>query len=209
MAMTIEQFGATVKAKYPQYSGYSNAEIGQRMLDKYPQYRSQVTVPQEPGVVQSAVQSIAKPILRFGTSVADLVARTGEATGLIEKGTSAQLEKNGANLGYLGQVKPFGQATFDKQGVRNMLSAAGTGAEAASYLVPAAGAAKLIKPTLSGLIRTGFVTGAKTGLVSGAAAGFGSGLQDAEDPSLSLTDVAKNTAIKTAAGGAAGTIGGG
>lgn len=46
--MTIEQFGQSVKAKYPQYAKYSDADIGKAMLEKYPQYRSRVKVPLEP-----------------------------------------------------------------------------------------------------------------------------------------------------------------
>jgi len=43
--MDLQQFGATVKQKYPQYNNYSDEEIGQKMLDKYPQYKSKVTMP--------------------------------------------------------------------------------------------------------------------------------------------------------------------
>lgn len=43
--MTIEKFGATIKSKYPAYSSYSDTEIGQKMLDKYPQYASKVQTP--------------------------------------------------------------------------------------------------------------------------------------------------------------------
>ena len=40
--MTLQQFGASVKAKYPAYSSKSDEEVGQAMLKKYPQYRSRV-----------------------------------------------------------------------------------------------------------------------------------------------------------------------
>lgn len=36
--MTIEQFGQTIKQKYPQYADLSDADLGQKMLGKYPQY---------------------------------------------------------------------------------------------------------------------------------------------------------------------------
>lgn len=42
MALTIQQFGAKIKAKYSQYSDMSDAEVGQKMLAKYPQYQDMV-----------------------------------------------------------------------------------------------------------------------------------------------------------------------
>lgn len=43
MALTLEQFGKTIKAKYPQYNDVSDAELGQRMISKYPQYKDMVS----------------------------------------------------------------------------------------------------------------------------------------------------------------------
>ena len=40
--LTIEQFGQTIKAKYPAYSSKGDAEVGQAMLKKYPQYQSRI-----------------------------------------------------------------------------------------------------------------------------------------------------------------------
>jgi len=56
--MTIEQFGATVKQKYSQYSSYSDSEVGSKMLEKYPQYQNKV-VP----AGQYNVAPIQQPIL--------------------------------------------------------------------------------------------------------------------------------------------------
>lgn len=42
---TLEQFGAKVKDKYPEYAKYSNVEIGQTVLEKYPQYISAIATP--------------------------------------------------------------------------------------------------------------------------------------------------------------------
>lgn len=39
MAMTIEQFAQSVKAKYPQYKNIPDAELTTKMLEKYPQYK--------------------------------------------------------------------------------------------------------------------------------------------------------------------------
>jgi len=44
--LSIEQFGATIKEKYPQYSGLSDAEIGAKTLARYPEYSSRVATPE-------------------------------------------------------------------------------------------------------------------------------------------------------------------
>ena len=43
MSITLEQLGAQTKAKYPTYAGLSDVEVGQKVLDKYPVYKSQIT----------------------------------------------------------------------------------------------------------------------------------------------------------------------
>ena len=43
--MTIEQFGQSIKQKYPQYQDLSDAELGQKMLAKYPQYQDMIDPP--------------------------------------------------------------------------------------------------------------------------------------------------------------------
>lgn len=42
--LTVGQFGAEVKKKYPQYATLSDLELGQRMLQKYPTYSERVSV---------------------------------------------------------------------------------------------------------------------------------------------------------------------
>jgi hypothetical protein len=42
MAYTIEQFGAKIKEKYPQYGKYSDRQVGELTLEQYPQYRDKV-----------------------------------------------------------------------------------------------------------------------------------------------------------------------
>lgn len=45
--MDLQQFGATIKQKYPQYKDRSDEEIGRRMLEKYPQYKDRVKTQKE------------------------------------------------------------------------------------------------------------------------------------------------------------------
>ena len=40
--LTIQEFGATIKQKYPQYSTLSDYEIGEKTIAKYPQYNEKV-----------------------------------------------------------------------------------------------------------------------------------------------------------------------
>lgn len=40
--LTIQEFGATIKQKYPQYSALSDYDIGQKTLAKYPQYGEKI-----------------------------------------------------------------------------------------------------------------------------------------------------------------------
>ncbi len=42
--LTLKEFGASVKAKYPEYAKYGDEEIASRMLDKYPQYKERIKV---------------------------------------------------------------------------------------------------------------------------------------------------------------------
>ncbi len=46
--MTLAQFGATIKKKYPAYASKSDEEVGKAMLDKYPQYADKVQQPPQP-----------------------------------------------------------------------------------------------------------------------------------------------------------------
>lgn len=43
--LTVDQFAAKIKAKYPQYAQVDNATLTDKILAKYPQYSSQVNVP--------------------------------------------------------------------------------------------------------------------------------------------------------------------
>ena len=41
--MNIEQFGKTIKQKYPQYNNIDDIELGNKILKKYPQYQNMIT----------------------------------------------------------------------------------------------------------------------------------------------------------------------
>lgn len=60
--MTIEQFGARVKAKYPVYSDMSDAELGRRVLAKYPVYKDWV---EDQGYLQKLRQTAKTNLSAF------------------------------------------------------------------------------------------------------------------------------------------------
>lgn len=94
--ITLEQFGAKIKQKYPVYSGYSDKEIGEKMLAKYPTYQSQIR------------QATPMPILTnekggFGTAVKDIVVGAGKDFIETSRGTADLLQSAGkAVLGAFG-----------------------------------------------------------------------------------------------------------
>lgn len=67
--MTLDQFGQTIKAKYPQYQDMGNEELGQKIIAQYPQYGDMVDQTSSLGGVaqsavgdaQSAIQGLSNP----------------------------------------------------------------------------------------------------------------------------------------------------
>ena len=47
---SIEEFGAAVKTKYPAMSGKTDREIGEKMIEIYPQYKNQINGYKEPSI---------------------------------------------------------------------------------------------------------------------------------------------------------------
>jgi len=91
--MTINEFGKTIKQKYPQYNDLPDSELGKKMLAKYPQYQDMVADSQQilqqrmaeekakgkkeskvtawgiaKQVPSATAQVLAKPIAQFGVS---------------------------------------------------------------------------------------------------------------------------------------------
>jgi len=50
--LTVDQFAASIKAKYPQYDSIPDAQLVEKIVAKYPQYKSRIggAAPQPPGV---------------------------------------------------------------------------------------------------------------------------------------------------------------
>lgn len=76
--MTIEQFGQTIKKKYPQYQDISDIEIGQKMITKYPQYQDMISQPESKPV--DAFLG-GHPVLK---GISDFIGTTGLSKGIAQ-----------------------------------------------------------------------------------------------------------------------------
>jgi hypothetical protein len=103
--MTIEEFGKTIKAKYPQYTDLPDADLGQKMLSKYPQYKDMVTSQPEKKSLLNKVGDVAKGIGNFlisseksaGEQLANTISTNlstslGGTKGVAEKATQQYIE---------------------------------------------------------------------------------------------------------------------
>jgi hypothetical protein len=87
--LTLEQFGAKIKQKYPTYVNYSDAEIGQKMIEKYPEYKTRIqaspttaSAPQQaefPSITDSATGSfpVIKQLTEAGVGIGTAVGKAG------------------------------------------------------------------------------------------------------------------------------------
>jgi hypothetical protein len=63
--MTPQEFAAKIKAKYPQYASLNDVDLTRRMVEKYPQYKSQISFERTmPGAetLRSAIESIPEAV---------------------------------------------------------------------------------------------------------------------------------------------------
>jgi len=81
MPQTLEQFGQTIKAKYPQYNDIPNAELGTKMLAKYPQYKDMVvTTPAAPQPKQPGFfERINTDFTKRGQNLAEAILAPSQA----------------------------------------------------------------------------------------------------------------------------------
>lgn len=131
------------------------------------------------GLIQGIAQSVAQPFLKvLSSGNALLNSRNQEEYN--------RIQKEGSDFGYLGKATPVG-AGFDvtkgvSENTKPLLSAAGTGAEIASYLTP--------------------VKGIKAAIGTGALMGGGSKLSETGN----LMEAAKGATLGLALGAVGGTL---
>lgn len=189
--MTPDEFAGKVKAKYPQYQDIDNAELARRVVDKHPEYASQVDF----GEVPEARDAVAQA--PEGQSVLDVVRILGMGGGL---GAAIAMEPGGlraAAEGFL--LKKAQQPETPFAGAIRTVAGA-LPPIAASMLAPGGGGA------LARMGQVGLAAGA--GELARQEARVGAGLQD---QSGALKEAGKTGALFAAGEGAfaaAGSLGG-
>lgn len=176
--MTVEQFGATVKQKHPQYASYSDSEIGQKVLDKYPQYGSRVS----PGP-SAQPKSLGQKALGVGGNILNFINNNPVSKGItslaalpVQLGAAAFGQKDpfaqGIGTG-MGTLKPAAVSTYEGKTPQQFAGEeTGNALQVASLAFPygsvAKGAGALAKPLLGNTL--GRFTG---NVASGLAGGYG------------------------------------
>ncbi len=139
--MNLQEFGQSVKTKYPQYTSIDDTELANKVLEKYPQYQraidgGKIVEPTKKGsFLGNVARAIAEPVaqtglqaFRLGQSIVDLVKGDTQAA-------QADLYKS-ANLPFLGETKTvFQPEDTTLGGIKKIV---GTGAEIASTIAPVA-----------------------------------------------------------------------
>jgi hypothetical protein len=165
MAQSLEQFGATIKLKYPQYKDISDIELGQKMLTKYPQYKDMVTIN----------QTQQKPLLqKAGEGVLDFLGMKG----LRNLATSFGITRDKEYRRIVDKIEKGGNATQGELAYLNSLNQSLT--EVTPTAKQVAGSVIETGATLATLgVKPGNILPTATKLAGiGAVAGFGSGLQE-------------------------------
>ena len=179
--MTIEEFGKTIKAKYPQYNDLPDADLGQRMLAKYPQYKDLVKGP--PASPKADAFLAGHPVLK---GISDFVGTTNLGKG-IAQGIFLKFTPEGKNL-----LKLMGQGQVKQEEIEDIIGKAPT----TKQIIGSA-----LQTGLTAL-SAGSLPGAKIGKIPGLTKGvpFASTVSSA----LGGTGKVAQTAAKMAAGGSLG-----
>lgn len=207
---TIEQFGQTIKQKYPQYKDIPDAELGQKMITKYPQYKDMVA-PGSPtpakkgadvlGTTEKIVGNIF-PGRQVGNAIGTLagygITAGKEALGMVPKGTTGQYDLKGPSpLQTVGDVTK-GAALIGGLGATAPASILGNIAQGAGFGA-LSGAGQAATQTSGKFLPTGKDVGqiAKGAAIGGAVGGAISGATSAIGKLVERSgDKIINTAIK-------------
>jgi len=116
--LTVEQFGATIKQKHPQYANVPDYELGRATLQKYPQYQSQVEVAKDynvPEIPGAKANRIAEENAKLATEAKQANSPLGFAANF-GKALVSNLVPSEVGLGQSLQ-KIYGNqgATYSKQ----------------------------------------------------------------------------------------------
>jgi len=170
--MTIDEFGRTIKTKYPQYNDLSDADLGQKMLAKYPQYSDMIDTPVEQkkpstlGSVWNTAKNISTKIqdtqknLAIGAGKGVVSTLKGIAT-LGEKGIKAVLPQKAEEVLFPSSV--YGGKTVAETQIpenvtkpSNVAQAIGKGVEQiGEFLIPVGGEVRALNALKSLIPKAG------------------------------------------------------
>lgn len=77
--MTVDEFAEQIKNKYPEYKDFNNKELTEKVIAKYPVYRSQVQGFEKKTFVQDAKADIKQITQDFSTDLESRADKFGEA----------------------------------------------------------------------------------------------------------------------------------
>lgn len=152
MAMTLEELGQKVKAKYPQYNNLSDVDVANKVIAKYPQYKDQVTpaaapvaggppMGQQPqgwlGKTASAVGNFGVGFAKEAASIGHRAAEFGQLIGS-ESAKTPQGQMIGAPIRAV--AKAVGLTPTAAQAAQQTATA---GAQRPGYLTPTGTAQKV------------------------------------------------------------------
>lgn len=118
---TLEQFGADVRWKYPQYAKFSNEEIAQRVLAKYPQYAASISdlpTQEKKSVGRKIGDFFTSGTQQFGTSIGQIFA--GEKT--IDTLSAAEKRTSDTELSLVKKIRENKQQGKDTSRLERSLS---------------------------------------------------------------------------------------
>jgi hypothetical protein len=191
--LSLEQFGAQIRLKHPEYLKYSNKEIAERTVQKYPQYKANISdlPPEEKkkGIFRKIGDFFTSGTQRFGADIGQTIASDKEISRVSQaEQLSSDIELN--LIKTIGEQKAAGKDTSRLEKELVILQGRQGVGSRIKEVVPVTG--KSNKQVIGGAIETGLE--ALSGGIIGGIKGFGLKKLAA----TSLDEVAKRAAFRAA-----------
>lgn len=213
--MTLQQFGAAIKAKYPDYAKFGDEEIGTRMLAKFPQYQENIEPFQSPRYpsgsatagqvaqdqaaevltgVGNAITSAPGALLSAAKFTGGMIANPGPTMGRVLQGVSSSLP-SGAEIRNAPAILAHALGNPESQAWKNAAQFAGSNLVAAETPNVLSGVGQLAS-ALKNKIPSTARAGANFQTVMGAAKNMPLDLTAADDIALRAQELGgRGTAI--------------
>ena len=105
---TIEEFGQTIKKKYPQYQNINDRELGMKMLEKHPEYSDRVfdTDPESQAGMSGKTEGVFDAVKKGFGNVKDSIVSSGEkVSDILAQPNTSSVSKTAGVFGQM--LKPF------------------------------------------------------------------------------------------------------